>query len=720
MCKQQRGVRRSTGSARVNTVGTRPARQAGHEVQTLDLQCINTLRTLAIDQVQQANSGHPGTPMGAAPTAYCLWQRFLRFDPEDAAWPDRDRFVLSVGHASALLYGLLHLCGVKAATGLDRSREGLAVAMADLQRFRQAGSRCTGHPEHGWTTGVETTTGPLGQGVATSVGMAIAQAWLAATYNRPGFTLFEHRVFALAGDGDMMEGLSAEAASLAGHLKLGRLCWIYDSNRISIEGSTDITFTENVGARFTACGWQVLQVPDANEIEATTLALSTFEATDNRPTLVIVHSHIGYGAPHQQDTAAAHGEPLGVDEARAAKQFYGFDPDASFAVPDGVREHFHAHFGRRGTGAHEAWCERFAAYRAQYPELAAQIDQMQRRELPGAWDSLLPAFEPDAKGLATRDASGQVLNAIAAHVPWLLGGAADLAPSTKTTLASDFAGAFEPSSPAGRNVHFGIREHAMCAVASGMALSGLRPFAASFFVFTDYCRGAIRLAAMMGLPVVYVWTHDSIALGDDGPTHQPIEQLASFRAMPGMVLLRPADANEVTEAWRVVMALRDRPASLVLSRQALPTLDRRRYASAAGVARGAYVLADADDGRPDVMLLASGSEVALCIAAFEQLTLEGLKARVVSMPSWDLFERQDEAYRDHVLPAAVTARVSVEAAAALGWDRYVGRHGAIIAMHGFGQSAPGPAALSHFGFDVAHVLAAARQQLARRERGPEP
>ena len=687
------------------------------ELHDIDQRCIDTLRTLAIDQVQKANSGHPGTPMGAAPTAYCLWQRFLRFDPEDAAWPDRDRFVLSVGHASALLYGLLYLCGVKAATALHPTREGLAVSMADLHGFRQAGSHCTGHPEHGWTTGVETTTGPLGQGVATSVGMAIAQAWLAATYNRPGFTLFEHRVFALAGDGDMMEGLSAEAASLAGHLKLGRLCWIYDCNHISIEGSTEFTFTENVGARFTACGWQVLQVADANDIEATALALKTFEGTSDRPTLVIVHSHIGYGAPHKQDTAAAHGEPLGVEEARAAKQFYGFDPDADFAVSAGVREHFNANLGQRGAAAHEAWRGRFAAYRVQYPELAAQIDLMQRRELPEGWDAALPAFEPDAKGLATREASGRVLNAIATNLPWLLGGAADLAPSTKTTLTFDFAGAFEPASHAGRNFHFGIREHAMCAVASGMALSGLRAFAASFFVFTDYARGAIRLAAMMGLPVIYVWTHDSIAMGEDGPTHQPVEQLASFRAMPGMVLLRPADANEVVEAWRVVMTLRDQPASLVLSRQALPTLDRSRYASAQGVALGAYVLADADDGRPDVLLLASGSEVALCVAAFEQLKLEGVKARVVSMPSWDLFERQDEAYRESVLPESVRARVSVEAASALGWERHVGRHGEIIAMRSFGLSAQGMAVEAHFGFDVAHVIAAARRQLERHGAG---
>jgi transketolase len=674
----------------------------------LDLLCINTLRTLSIDQVEKAQSGHPGTPMGAAPTAYTLWQHCLRYDAADPAWPDRDRFVLSVGHASALLYALLHLCGVQRAA--DSSE--LAVTMADLQSFRQAGSRCTGHPEHGWTAGVETTTGPLGQGVATSVGMAIAQAWLAATYNRPGLTLYDHRVYALAGDGDMMEGLSAEAASLAGHLKLGHLCWIYDCNHVSIEGATALTFTENVGARFTACGWQVLQVADANDTAATALALKTFEHTHDRPTLVIVHSHIGYGAPHKQDSAAAHGEPLGADEARAAKVFYGFDPDASFAVPDGVRAHFSARWGQRGAAAHEAWRATFAAYRARYPELAAQIVQMQQRQLPAGWDTLLPHFAPDAKGLATRDAQGQVLNVIAAHVPWMLGGAADLSPSTKTTLNFDFAGAFEPAAPAGRNFHFGIREHGMCAAASGMALSGLRAFAASFLVFTDYCRGSIRLAAMMGLPVVYVWTHDSIAMGEDGPTHQPVEHLASLRAMPGMVTLRPADANEVVEAWRVVMALQHSPASLVLTRQALPTLDRSRYASAAGVARGAYVLADARPGRPEIILLASGSEVALCIAAHEQLQGEGIASRVVSMPSWDLFERQDEVYRESVLPTEVLARVSVEAAAALGWDRYVGRHGAIIAMRSFGLSAPGRVAQQHFGFDVEHVLAAARQQLA--------
>jgi transketolase len=549
--------------------------------------------------------------------------------------------------------------------------------------------------------------------VATSVGMAIAQAWLAATFNRPGFTLFAHRVFALAGDGDMMEGLSAEAASLAGHLKLNRLCWIYDCNHVSIEGPTALAFTEYVGARFTAYGWQVLLVADANDIEATALALKTFEGTLDRPTLIIVHSHIGFGAPHKQDSAAAHGEPLGVDEARAAKQSYGFDPDAHFAVPDGVRAHFQAHFGQRGSSSHAAWRVSFAAYRVQYPDLAAQIDQMLQRALPDAWDAVVPVFEADAKGQSTREASGKVLNAIATRMPWLLGGAADLAPSTKTTLEFDFAGAFGPLSHAGRNFHFGIREHAMCAAASGMALSGLRPFAASFLVFSDYARGAIRLCAMMGLPVIYVWTHDSIAMGEDGPTHQPVEQLASFRAMPGMVTLRPADANEVVEAWRVVMALRDSPANLVLSRQALPTLDRTIYASAQGLARGAYVLADASDGLPDVLLLASGSEVALCVAAFEQLQREGVRARVVSMPSWDLFERQDAPYREQVLPESVQARVSVEAAAALGWERYVGRHGEILAMRSFGLSAPGQAVQAHFGFDVAHVVAAAWRQLNR-------
>ena len=697
---------------------------ATSDVARSDLLCINTLRTLSIDAVQQANSGHPGTPMGAAPTAYCLWQRFLRYDPNDPEWPNRDRFVLSVGHASALLYSLLYLCGVRAAgpsyEGEGQRTGGLAVTLADLRSFRQAGSRCTGHPEYGWTSGVETTTGPLGQGVATSVGMAAAEAWLAATYNRPGRHVFDYNVYALCGDGDMMEGISSEAASLAGHLKLANLCWIYDANHISIEGSTAITFSEDVGARFEAFGWQVLHVADANDLERLTRALQAFVDTHDRPTLIIVQSHIGYGAPHKQDTKEAHGEPLGVDEIRLAKMFYGFDPDAQFVVPDGVREHFSAQFGQRGASAREAWNGHFAAYRTQFPDLAAQIDRMQRGELPDGWDSALPSFAADTKGLATRDASGRVLNAIAQQMPWLLGGAADLSPSTKTSLVTKHARDFGPPSGdgaggdyGGRNLHFGVREHAMCAFASGMALSKLRPFAASFFIFTDYCRGAIRLSAMMGVPVIYIWTHDSIGMGEDGPTHQPIEQLASFRAMPGMLLLRPADANEVVEAWRVVMQFKLGPASLVLSRQALPTLDRTKYASASGVARGAYVLADVADGRPDVLLLATGSEVALCVAAYEQLTSEGIRVRVVSMPSWDLFEGQSAEYRDSVLPPAVAARVSVEAAAMLGWERYVGRSGTIIGMRSFGISAPGGVGAAHFGFDAAHVCAAAREQLTR-------
>jgi len=683
------------------------------EAERLDLLCINTLRTLSIDAVQKANSGHPGTPMGAAPTAYCLWQRFLRFDPNDPDWPNRDRFVLSAGHASALLYSMLHLCDVKGTGPHYEGSEGLAVTMPDLQSFRQAGSRCTGHPEYPWTSGVETTTGPLGQGVATSVGMAIAQQWLAGTYNKPGHTLFDYRVYALCGDGDMMEGVSAEAASLAGHLKLANLCWIYDDNRISIEGSTSITFDENVGARFEAYGWKVLRVSDANDLEALTHSLQEFNATQDRPTLVIVRSHIGYGSPHKQDTKEAHGEALGADEVRLAKQFYGFDPDAQFAVPDGVRAHFGAHFARRGAIAHNAWNERFTAYRAQHGDLAAQIDRMQRRELPDGWDSELPSFAADAKGMATRESSGKVLNAIAKRLPWLLGGAADLSPSTKTSLGFEGAGEFDSAGHRGRNFHFGVREHAMCAVASGMTLSKLRAFASTFFIFTDYCRGAVRLSAMMGIPVIYVWTHDSISMGEDGPTHQPVEQLASFRAMPGMVLLRPADASEVVEAWRIVIRLVDRPASLVLSRQVVPTFDRSKYASASGVARGAYVLADAADGRPDVLLLATGSEVRLCIDAYEQLKAEGIAARVVSMPSWDLFEQQGNEYRDKVLPPAVAARVCVEEASPLGWERYVGRGGTIIGMRSFGLSAPGKVAEAHFGFDAAHVVAAAKAQLAR-------
>jgi len=683
----------------------------------LDQLCINTIRTLSIDAVQKAQSGHPGTPMDAAPTIYCLWQRFLRYDPDAPNWPNRDRFVLSVGHASALLYSLLYLCGIKAMNSTDEQPGRLAVTLDDIKGFRQAGSRCTGHPEYGWTSGVETTTGPLGQGVATSVGMAIAQRWLAATYNRPGYDLFDHNVYALCGDGDMMEGVSSEAASLAGHLKLSNLCWIYDDNHITIEGSTNLTFTEDVAARFLGYGWNVTHVSDANDLEMLIRGYQIFHNTPDRPTLIIVKSHIGYGAPHKKHTREAHGEPLGPEEVRLAKQFYGWDPDAQFYVPDGVLEHFREQIGRRGGTVRAAWENLFAAYRKQYPDLADQIDCMQRRDLPEGWDSALPNFPADEKGMATRDSSGKVLNAIAEKVPWLLGGAADLAPSTKTHLNFEFAGEFQApgqeSNYRGRNFHFGIREHGMCAIANGLSLSKLRPYASSFLIFTDYCRGALRLSAMMDLPVIYIWTHDSISMGEDGPTHQPIEQLASFRAMPGMIVLRPADANEVVEAWRVIMRVKDRPVSLVLTRQALMTLDRTTYAPASGVSRGAYVLADAPDNRPDVLLLATGSEVSLCIAAYEQLKSEGIKARVISMPSWELFESQSREYRDRVMPPGITARVAVEEASTFGWERYTGLDGTILGLHTFGLSAPMKVVAQHFGFDPTHVVAAAREQMAR-------
>jgi transketolase len=683
----------------------------------LDQLCINTLRTLSIDAVQKANSGHPGTPMGAAPAAYCLWQRFLRYDPDHPDWPNRDRFVLSAGHACALLYSMLYLCDVKA-TRPDREPPGPeAITMDDLKHFRQAGSRCSGHPEYGLASGVETTTGPLGQGVATSVGMAIAGHWLAATYNRPDYELFDYNVYALCSDGDMMEGISSEAASLAGHLQLANLCWIYDSNHISIEGSTNLAFTEDVATRFASYRWNVLHVHDANDLEALTRAYDTFLNTTDRPTMIIVHSHIGYGAPHKHDTREAHGSPLGEEEVRLAKQFYGCDPDLQFDVPDGVQAHFRKHLGERGAAGFAQWTAQADAYRAQYPDLAVALDCIWERQLPSGWDESLPVFPADAKGLATRVSSGKVLNAIAAKVPWLIGGAADLAPSTMTDLTAPLVTSFQPPGPEGnyqgRNFHFGIREHAMCAIASGMSVSGVRPYASSFFVFTDYCRGAVRISALMEIPVIYIWTHDSISLGEDGPTHQPVEQLAGLRAMPGMIVIRPADANEVVAAWRVIMRTTDCPVSLVLTRQNVPTFDRDQYASAAGLEQGAYVMADAPDKNPDVLLLATGSEVSLCIAAYEQLKTEGINARVVSMPCWELFEAQSQEYRDSVLPPSVTARVAVEEASPFGWERYTGFHGAILGMRTFGLSAPGKVVSEHFGFTSENVVKAARAQLTR-------
>lgn len=674
--------------------------------------CINTIRTLSMDAVQAANSGHPGTPMAMAPVVYTLWQEFLRYDPAKPLWPNRDRFVLSAGHASMLIYSILHLTGVREAGRNLEILDGLAVRMEDIKTFRQLGSRCAGHPESHLVTGVETTTGPLGQGYANSVGMAMAGKWLASRYNQAGFEdVYNFNVYALGGDGCMMEGISSEAASLAGHLKLSNLCWIYDSNRITIEGGTPLAFSENVAARFAGYGWNVVHVTDANDLDMLRASFRAFLQTSDRPTIIIVNSHIAWGSPNKHDSAAAHGEALGEEEVKLTKRAYGWPEDAKFLVPDGVYDHFQKGIGARGKKDSGHWTARLAEYRASYPELADEISLMERRELPNCWDKDLPAFPADAKGLATRDSSAKVENAIAKNVPWLVGGAADLAPSTKTLLTFEPGTGFQAGNYGFRNLHFGIREHAMAAMVNGMSLTKLRPYGATFFVFTDYMRGGVRLSAIMGLPAIYVLTHDSIGVGEDGPTHQPIEHLAMARATPGLITLRPADANEVIQAWRVVMELQHEPALLVLTRQALPTLDRSRYASAAGVARGAYVLADAGGGKPDVLLLATGSEVSLCVEAYEQLTKEGIRARVVSMPSWEIFEQQDRAYRESVIPPSLKARVSVEMATTFGWDRYVGPTGASIGMHSFGASAPLKSLLKHFGFTVENVVAAAKQQI---------
>ena len=684
--------------------------------ETMGHVAINTIRTLAMDAVQQANSGHPGTPMALAPVVYYLWQHVLRFDPDHPIWPNRDRFVLSVGHASMLLYALLHLTGVKAVNPKYEVLGELAVSLDDIKRFRQLDSKCPGHPEYRWTSGIETTTGPLGQGVATSVGMAIAARWFASYFNRPGFALFEYDVYALAGDGCLMEGISGEAASLAGHLKLANLCWIYDNNRITIEGNTALAYSDDVATRFIGYGWNVTRVGDANDLAMLERAFTTFTHTTDRPTLIMVDSHIAYGAPHKQDTSAAHGEPLGEDEVRLTKRRYGWPEDATFLVPDGVREHFQAGIGRRGHALHTAWWAKFDAYRQHYPDLAEHGSRMLRRELPEGWDRGLPTFPTDARGIASRDASGQVLNILAQHVPWLLGGSADLAPSCKTRLTFDEAGDFSAEHAAGRNLHFGIREHAMGAILNGLSLSKLRPFGSGFLIFSDYARTAIRLSALMEIPVIHIFTHDSIGVGEDGPTHQPVEQLLSLRAIPGLITLRPADANEVVEAWRMLMPFRHEPVALILSRQALPTLDRTIYASAEGVQRGAYILAEAPHGTPEVLLLATGSEVALCLEAYAQLTAEGIQARVVSMPSWEIFEyycRHHPEYREHVLPAVVTARVSVEQASTLGWARYVGSTGHTIGMETFGASAPLKALQHKFGFTPDAIVTAAKEQLAQ-------
>jgi len=681
------------------------------DAERLDLTCINTIRTLSMDAVQAANSGHPGTPMALAPVAYCLWNRMLRFDPGDPIWPNRDRFVLSVGHASMLIYSLLHLCGVKAVGDGYERLDRLAVPLDDIKRFRQLDGKCPGHPEYRWTSGIETTTGPLGQGLANSVGMAIAERWMATSFNRPGFEMFNYDVYAICGDGCMMEGVSGEAASLAGHLKLSNLCWVYDNNKITIEGKTSLAFSEDVAARFVSYGWNVVHVDDANDLAALQRAFKAFKATADRPTLIIVDSHIAWGAPNKQDTHAAHGEPLGEEEIKLTKRNYGWPEDAKFLVPDEVPKHFQEGIGTRGRTLRETWMKQFEAYKAAHPGLAGQLSRMQRRQLPDGWDKEIPVFPADAKGLAGRDASAKVLNAIARNVPWLIGGSADLAPSTKTRLTFDGAGDFTAENYAGRNFHFGIREHAMGAILSGLALSKIRPYGSGFLIFSDYSRPALRLAALMEIPLAYIFTHDSIGVGEDGPTHQPIEQLASLRAIPGLVVLRPGDAGEVAEAWRLIMQMNHGPVILALSRQALPTLDRARYAAASGLQQGAYVLADAPGGKPAVILLATGSEVALCIEAYEKLKAEGIKARVVSMPSWEIFEHQPREYRDSVLPPQVTARVSVEQASTFGWTRYVGLTGCTIGMTTFGASAPLKDLLKKFGFTVENVVAAAKEQL---------
>jgi len=684
-------------------------------IEQLDQLSINTIRTLSMDAVQKAKSGHPGTPMALAPLVYTLWNRVMRFDPQNPIWPNRDRFVLSNGHASMLLWSVLHLTRTQAVNADYEVVGKPSVSLDDIRRFRQLDSKAPGHPEYHWVSGVETTSGPLGQGVATSVGMAIAQKWLAKRYNQPRFDVFDYDIYSVCSDGDMMEGISSEAASLAGHLGLDNLCWVYDNNHITIEGSTHITFTEDVAARFLAYGWNVLRVGDANDIGRIEHALDVFRQTRGRPTFIVLDSHIGYGAPHKQGTAAAHGEPLGDDEIRLSKRFYGWPEDAKFFVPDGVLEHFDAGIGQRGAEAHRRWRELFAAYWDKYRELATEIDQMQRRELPTGWDNNLPNFPADATGIAGREASGQVLNVLAQNIPWLLGGSADLGPSNKTRLKFAGAGDFQADNPGGRNLHFGIREHAMAAIVNGLSLSKLRAFGATFFIFSDYARPAIRLSALMELPTIFVFTHDAMGDGEDGPTHQPVEQLISLRAIPGLVTLRPGDANEVVEAYRYIMQLRHEPAALVLSRQPLPTLDRDKYASAAGVARGAYVLADASGGKPEILIIATGSELGLAVQAHEQLSAEGIRSRVVSMPSWEIFEKQSQEYRNSVLPPELTARIAIEQGSTLGWERYVGASGLVIGMQTFGASAPLKELQNKFGFEPDRLTEAAKK-LLRAER----
>ncbi len=694
-------------------MGTARASVGNLTAAQLDQLCVNTIRTLSMDAVQQANSGHPGTPMALAPLVYTIWNRVLRFDPKNPIWPNRDRFVLSNGHASMLLWCALHLSGVQAVNTSYETVGKASVTLDDIRHFRQLDSKAPGHPEYHWVSGVETTTGPLGQGVATSVGLAIGEKWLANRYNRPDFEIFDYNIYVVCGDGCLMEGVASEAASLAGHLGLDNLCWVYDNNHITIEGSTRLAFTEDVETRFLAYGWNVLRVGDANDLDRIENALDIFRKTEGRPTFIVLDSHIGYGAPHKQDTSAAHGEPLGDDEIRLAKRSYGWPEDAKFLVPEGVYDCFGSGIGARGAEARQKWNQLFDAYRAKFPELANEIDLLERRDLPSGWDRNLPVFPADPKGVAGRDASGKVLNVLAQNIPWFLGGSADLGPSNKTTLTYTGAGDFQADNPGGKNLHFGIREHAMATIVNGLALSKLRPFGATFFIFSDYARPAIRLAALMELPSLFIFTHDAMGDGEDGPTHQPVEHLASLRAIPGLITLRPGDANEVVEAYRYVLQLRHQPAVLALSRQPLPTLDRTKYAPASGVAKGAYVLADAPGGNPEVILIASGSEMSLAVQAHENLIAQGFHSRVVSMPSWEIFEHQPQEYRDSVLPPSVKARVAVEQASTFGWERYVGNAGHVVGMKTFGASAPLKELQKKFGFEPDQVVIAAKRQLGR-------
>ena len=681
--------------------------------QNIDQLCINTIRTLSIDGVQQANSGHPGAPMGLAAVVYELWQKYLKYDPANPVWPNRDRFVLSAGHASMLLYSTLHLTGVRAYTSEGEVAKEPAISMDEIKRFRQLDSKTPGHPESHITSGVETTTGPLGQGAGNSVGMAIASKWLAANYNQPGFEIFDFKTYAVCGDGDLMEGVASEAASLAGHLRLGNLCWIYDNNHVTLDGPASWSFSEDVMTRFLGYGWNVTRVADANDLMMLARAYETFLKTTDRPTLIVVDSHIGYGSPHKQDSYEAHGEPLGTEEVKLVKENYEWPDDAKFLVPDGVYKHFNDGIGKRGGDAHAQWVKLWGDYKAKFPELAKQLELMQKRELPEGWDKNLPVFPADAKGMASRESSGKTANALAKNIPWLIGGSADLAKSNKTNLEFPGAGDFLPGQYKGRNLHYGVREHAMGAAMNGMVLTKLRPFGGTFFNFSDYVKPAIRLGALMEQPVIYVFTHDSIGLGEDGPTHQPIEQLAALRAMPNILVLRPGDANEVVEAWKLAISHVHGPTALVLSRQAMPTFDRTKFAAASGVAKGAYILSDAPGGKPDLILMGTGTELWLCVAAQEKLAAEGVKARVVSIPSFELFERQDSAYKESVLPTVVTARVTVEMASTFGWDRYAGPKGKMIGMRTFGASAPLKDLLKKFGFTVENVVAKAKEVMGK-------